>query len=60
MGCEFSDRIRAFKRQIIRELFDQLSESDKQSFARLYGDIKSIPENETYRIYYHCKRALKL
>lgn len=59
MGCEFSDRIRNFKRQIIKELFVQLNNQDQQAFTRLHGDIFKIPEGETYHIYYQCKRTLR-
>ena len=59
MGCEYSDRIRAFKKEMIKELFEKLSDKSKISFSRQYGDIAKIQEDDMYKIYYHCKRIIK-
>lgn len=59
MGCEFSDRVRNFKRGLIKELFQQLSEKSQNSFNTQYGDIDKINEDDFYKIYSHCKRVLK-
>lgn len=59
MGCEFSDKIRIFKKGMIKELFEELSDKSKISFLRQYGDIANIQEDDMYKIYYHCKRTIK-
>ncbi len=58
MGCEFSDRVRVFKRQMVKELFDKLIPQHKNKFIQNYGNIETMKEVEFYSAYHHCKRVL--
>lgn len=59
MGCEFSDKVRAYQQELVIELFDQLNMHDKKKFKIQYGPPAKIDVNEAYRAYYHCKRILR-
>jgi hypothetical protein len=59
MGCEFSDKIREFKRQLLGEQYSKLTPENQVRFYRMYGDIDKIKDDDTYTIYYHCKRVIR-
>ena len=59
MGCEFSDKVREAKRQIVFEQYLKLDGKDRESFCRIYKHPDVMNENETWGAYYHCKRVLK-
>jgi len=59
MGCEFSDKVRAAKKNIVKEMYDQLTGPHQCKFVNLYGFPEQVAEIETYKAYYHCKRVIK-
>ena len=59
MGCEFSDKVRTAKRNIVEEMYNKLTGQHRCKFVSLYGFPKDVLESETYKAYYHCKRVIK-
>jgi hypothetical protein len=59
MGCEFSDRVRTFKRGIIMDRFDLLSEESKKAFLNEIGDIKNVKDDELAGFYRRLGRTLR-
>ena len=59
MGCEFSDKVRAAKREIVFELYSKMKPEYQKKFDAMYKHPHEMAENETYQAYAHVKRALK-
>ena len=56
MGCEFSNKVNEYQRDLVRSLYDLLTDDHKKQFITIYGPIEKM--SEFYKAYYHCKRAL--
>ena len=59
MKNEFDLKIMEFKRGLVAELLNQLTERQKELFVLTYGSIETIKEDKMRTAYFHCKRTLK-
>ena len=59
MGHEFSDRVREFKRGIVMERYELLSDQSKKAFHSEIGDIKNVKEDDLSALYSRLGRAAK-
>lgn len=56
---EFEDKVKEFKRDLIRAKLDQCSESQINLFNRMYVSIDKIEEDKMTHAYYQCKRTVE-
>ena len=56
---EAQDRIKKFRRQVLQELYDQLSPEQQGLFCKLYKSVNKIPESRIDLAIDQCERTIK-
>ena len=55
---EFDEKVKEFKRDLVRGLLNQCTEKQKAFFNRMYKSIENIPEEKMRNAYDQCRRTL--
>ena len=57
--CEFNEKVRDFKRELVADLLKRCTEKQREFFNKMYGSIETIKENKMRHAYYQCRRTVE-